>query len=109
MVTKLRQSSEMQIGIFIFDGAQELDFTGPWEVLKAWAREAQGEHEISVFTVASSKRPVRCSQGLRVFPTTRGTRRRSSTCSSFPGDASGPSSTTPTSTTGSGAHGNPGP
>jgi transcriptional regulator GlxA family with amidase domain len=58
----------MNIGIFIFDGAQELDFTGPWEVLNGWAREAQGEPEISVFTVARTREPIRCSNGLRVLP-----------------------------------------
>jgi transcriptional regulator GlxA family with amidase domain len=58
----------VNIGIFIFDGAQELDFTGPWEVLNGWAREAQDEREISVFTVARTKEPIRCSNGLRVLP-----------------------------------------
>ena len=27
------------IGIFLFDGAEELDFAGPWEVLAAWAEQ----------------------------------------------------------------------
>jgi transcriptional regulator GlxA family with amidase domain len=25
------------IGVFVFDGAEELDFAGPWEVLGAWS------------------------------------------------------------------------
>jgi transcriptional regulator GlxA family with amidase domain len=58
----------VNIGIFIFDGAQELDFTGPWEVLNGWAREARGEREISVFTVARTHEPIRCANGLRVVP-----------------------------------------
>jgi transcriptional regulator GlxA family with amidase domain len=58
----------VNIGIFIFDGVQELDFTGPWEVLNGWAREAEGEREISVFTVARSREPIQCSNGLRVLP-----------------------------------------
>ena len=27
------------IGVFIFEGAEELDWVGPWEVLSAWAHE----------------------------------------------------------------------
>jgi transcriptional regulator GlxA family with amidase domain len=58
----------VNIGIFIFHGAQELDFTGPWEVLNGWAREAQGDRQISVFTVARTLDPVTCANGLRVLP-----------------------------------------
>ena len=58
----------MNIGIFIYDGAEELDFTGPYEVLTQWARQAADEREIFVFTIARSTGPVRCSHGLRVLP-----------------------------------------
>jgi transcriptional regulator GlxA family with amidase domain len=58
----------VNIGIFIFDGAQELDFTGPYEVLTGWAQQAADEREISVFTIARSAEPVRCAHGLRVIP-----------------------------------------
>jgi transcriptional regulator GlxA family with amidase domain len=58
----------VNIGIFIFDGAQELDFTGPYEVLTGWAQQAADEREISVFTFARSTEPVRCAHGLRVIP-----------------------------------------
>ena len=27
----------MRIGIFVFEGAEELDWVGPWEVLRMWA------------------------------------------------------------------------
>jgi transcriptional regulator GlxA family with amidase domain len=58
----------VNIGIFIFDGVEELDFTGPWEVLTQWARHAAEEREISVFTLSRSTDPVTCSHGLRVLP-----------------------------------------
>jgi transcriptional regulator GlxA family with amidase domain len=58
----------VNIGIFIFDGVEELDFTGPWEVLTQWARQVAEEREISVFTFARSIDPVTCSHGLRVLP-----------------------------------------
>lgn len=58
----------MNIGIFIFEGAEELDFAGPYEVLTQWAQQAADEREILVFTIARSTDPVRCAHGLRVLP-----------------------------------------
>jgi transcriptional regulator GlxA family with amidase domain len=58
---------ETRIGILIFDGAEELDWAGPWEVLAAWAQQWP-EDGIEVFTIASSDRPVTCAKGLRVLP-----------------------------------------
>jgi transcriptional regulator GlxA family with amidase domain len=57
----------VNIGIFIFDGAEELDFAGPYEVLTQWAQQAADEREIVVFTLARSTDPVRCAHGLRVL------------------------------------------
>ncbi len=57
----------MNIGIALFDGAEELDWVGPWEVLSAWATQWP-EDDISVFTVAEAERPVECAKGLRVLP-----------------------------------------
>ena len=55
-----------RIGIWLWDGVEELDFAGPYEVLAAWARES--ERDITVETVAESTDPVTCSHGLRVLP-----------------------------------------
>ena len=57
----------VNIGIFIFDGVEELDFVGPYEVLTSWARQAEDERELSVFTIARTSEPVTCSHGLRVI------------------------------------------
>ena len=54
------------IGIAIFDGCEELDFVGPWEVLAFWSQYWPGD-EVSVFTVAREDRPVTCAKGLRVL------------------------------------------
>jgi transcriptional regulator GlxA family with amidase domain len=54
------------IGIWLWDGVEELDFAGPYEVLTAWARSS--ERDITVRTVAESTQPVTCSHGLRVLP-----------------------------------------
>jgi len=56
----------MRIAIALFDGVEELDFAGPWEVLAYWAREVAADAE--VFTVAASLDPVTAAKGLRVLP-----------------------------------------
>lgn len=57
-----------RIGIWVWNGVEELDFAGPYEVLTAWARMARDEREISVQLVAESTDPITCSHGLRVIP-----------------------------------------
>lgn len=56
-----------RIGIFLFDGAEELDWAGPWEVLSTWA-SAHPEDDIEVFTLAQREDIVHCAKGLRVTP-----------------------------------------
>jgi transcriptional regulator GlxA family with amidase domain len=56
----------MTTGILLFDGAEELDFAGPWEVLSMSAILNGGEDR--VVTVAESARPVVCNKKLRVLP-----------------------------------------
>jgi transcriptional regulator GlxA family with amidase domain len=55
------------IGIFVFPGVEELDFAGPWEVLRAWEL-LDPEAAVHVFTVAADEGPVECAKGLRVVP-----------------------------------------
>ena len=57
---------DYSIGIWLWDGVEELDFAGPYEVLTAWARDS--ERPITVRTVAESTEPITCSHGLRVLP-----------------------------------------
>jgi transcriptional regulator GlxA family with amidase domain len=54
------------IAIWLWDGVEELDFAGPYEVLTAWARDT--DRPITVRTVAATAEPVVCSHGLRVIP-----------------------------------------
>ena len=56
-----------RIAVALFDGAEELDFAGPWEVLAAWATQWPDDG-VEVFTVARSAEPVACAKGLRVLP-----------------------------------------
>lgn len=56
-----------RIGIALFDGAEELDWAGPWEVLSYWAHR-KPEDDVEVFTVArDNSRPITCNKGLRVL------------------------------------------
>jgi transcriptional regulator GlxA family with amidase domain len=50
-------------GVLLFDGAEELDFVGPWEVF-TMAR-AEGDQ---VLTIAQNDGPVTSAKGLRVLP-----------------------------------------
>lgn len=57
------------IGIVLFDGAEELDFVGPWEVFttSAMLHERAGNPADTVVTVAESTAAIRCAKGLRVL------------------------------------------
>ena len=55
------------IAIFLFDGAEELDWAGPWEVLASWANLFPDDR-VEVFTFALGAEAVTCANGLRVVP-----------------------------------------
>jgi transcriptional regulator GlxA family with amidase domain len=60
--------SRRRIGILIFDGTEELDWAGPWEVLAAWSKQWPDDG-VEVFTLAhKSDGPITCAKGLRVLP-----------------------------------------
>ena len=56
-----------RIAVFVFEGAEELDFVGPWEVLTMWAKSFPDDG-VEVFLVAQGAEPVRCAKGMRVIP-----------------------------------------
>jgi len=55
------------IGILLFDGVEELDAVGPWEVL-AWWTLHHPEDGYEVVTVAETDARVTCAKGLRLLP-----------------------------------------
>jgi transcriptional regulator GlxA family with amidase domain len=57
----------MKIGIALFDGAEELDWAGPWEVLAAWSQQFP-EDGVEIFTLARELDAIICAKGLRVLP-----------------------------------------
>jgi transcriptional regulator GlxA family with amidase domain len=56
----------VNIAVALFEGAEELDWAGPWEVLSAWA-SGWPDDGVDVFTVAESEEAVHCAKGLRVL------------------------------------------
>jgi transcriptional regulator GlxA family with amidase domain len=66
LTVKLKTEIQVRIGIMLFEGVEELDFAGPWEVLAVWAR-LHPEDGVAVVTVADHVEPVRCANGLRVI------------------------------------------
>ena len=59
---------DYRIAIALWDGVEELDFAGPYEVLTAWSR--MSERPISVRTAAAGRDAVTCAHGLAVVPDT---------------------------------------
>lgn len=55
----------VRIAIVVFDGAEELDFVGPWEVLTAW--HFLHPKEVDVALVGDHAGPFRCAKGMRVL------------------------------------------
>jgi transcriptional regulator GlxA family with amidase domain len=59
------------IGILIFDGAEELDFVGPWEVF-TMANEVSTRMDKprphQVMLVAEKDAPIACAKAMRVLP-----------------------------------------
>jgi transcriptional regulator GlxA family with amidase domain len=57
-------------GMLLFEGAEELDFVGPWEVITASAmlQARSGRPADTVVTIAEQVGAVRCAKGLRVVP-----------------------------------------
>jgi transcriptional regulator GlxA family with amidase domain len=53
-------------GLLIFDGAEELDFVGPWEVFTT-SSLVRDNADSCVF-IAERADPVHCSKGMRVLP-----------------------------------------
>ena len=51
------------IGIVLFNGSEELDWAGPWEVFTSGAKDGD-----RVVTVAETLDVITCAKGLRVLP-----------------------------------------
>ena len=61
--------STVRIAILLFDGVEELDWAGPWEVLTMWAALARrdGDQDVEVVLCGETDGPVTCAKGARVL------------------------------------------
>ncbi|MFF8028840.1 hypothetical protein ACFZDJ_48855 [Streptomyces sp. NPDC007896] len=53
----------LTVGVLLFEGAEELDVAGPWEVLGFWAAHIASS-PVRVLTLGPRAGVVRCSKGL---------------------------------------------
>ncbi|MCW2473085.1 MULTISPECIES: DJ-1/PfpI family protein [unclassified Symbiopectobacterium] len=59
----------LQIGIYVFDNVEVLDFAGPYEVFTCATRVAGGpEPRFNVFTLGEKRASVRARAGLKIDP-----------------------------------------
>ena len=59
--------ADTTVAVAIWDGVEELDVVGPYEVLTAWGTHSNGS-AVHVHTVAERGEEVRCAHGLRLLP-----------------------------------------
>ncbi len=55
----------MRVGLLLFEGVEELDFVGPWEVLSYVNKIVEGSLEMIAIGVGA---PIRAFNGLRFLP-----------------------------------------
>ncbi len=55
----------MRVGLLLFEGVEELDFVGPWEVLSYVNKIVEGSLEMIAVGVGA---PIRAFNGLRLLP-----------------------------------------
>lgn len=56
----------MIFGFLIFPGLEELDLVGPWEIINAWRRFAEGPEKCIM--IAEKPEPLTCSNGMVIVP-----------------------------------------
>ena len=61
-------SGTIPVAFVLTEGANVIDFAGPWEVFQDTARPGTEEPAFRLFTVAESRRPLRLTGGLTVVP-----------------------------------------
>jgi transcriptional regulator GlxA family with amidase domain len=66
--TQVDYRAGVRIAIAVFEGAEELDFAGPWEVLAAW--RFLYPDDLELLMIGEDTTPVTCAKGMRVVPDT---------------------------------------
>lgn len=55
----------MNFGFLLFQDVEELDFTGPWEIIGMWSKYFSGPEQC--LTVSQNGEVIRCAKGLKVI------------------------------------------
>lgn len=53
------------VGFLLFDGVEELDFVGPWEVFSIWKNQFQGPENI--ISISQNGLPIQCVNRLSIM------------------------------------------
>ena len=56
------------VAFLISDGAQVIDFTGPWEVFQDVMVPGRTDHPFRLYTVSESTSPIHASAGMKIVP-----------------------------------------
>lgn len=67
----MREVIGVNFGILIFPDVEELDFVGPWEMVRMWSMVAGGPEKCLIVAEekgAEEKGPVPCAKGMLVTP-----------------------------------------
>jgi len=56
------------VAFLISEGAQVIDFTGPWEVFQDVMVPGRTDHPFVLYTVSESASPIRTSGGMKIIP-----------------------------------------
>jgi len=57
--------TDSTLGVLVFPGVEELDFTGPWELFGLWREYGDGPR---CWTIGTEDGPLQARHGLRVVP-----------------------------------------
>jgi len=58
----------ISVAFLISEGAQMIDFAGPWEVFQDVMVPGRAEHPFRLYTVSESTSPIRASGGMKIVP-----------------------------------------
>jgi putative intracellular protease/amidase/YHS domain-containing protein len=56
------------VAFLISEGAQVIDFAGPWEVFQDVMVPGRADHPFRLYTVSESSSPIRASGGMKIVP-----------------------------------------
>jgi putative intracellular protease/amidase/YHS domain-containing protein len=65
---KAPAEGSIPVAFLISEGAQIIDFAGPWEVFQDVMIPGRSDHPFGLYTVSESTSPIRASGGMKIVP-----------------------------------------